>query len=206
MPPISGSTTNPAKQMNQSASVPNISTVTIPKMKKLSEPDQGCFMVISEQCHPGLRLGFPNSAKILAGLAGWIVNRLMQSDAIVDGLQSIFGETEMFSHAVQNVGNVARATEYPGNLFILVPYVPTDDKIVAFQITITVEYVITEILALAGGHVERLKDQPQFKSQKREKYEDFPQIRPSDIRLAVNMDEDLKTCFGGLFKMDSERK
>jgi len=90
---------------------------------------------------------------------------------------------------------------YPGNLFTVVSYIPTDVKVVTFQITAVVEYVITELLALAGGLVERSKDQVEFKSKKREDYGDFPKIRPSDLKQAVQMDPELKNCIGSLFKV-----
>ena len=158
--------------------------------------------MVSESVHPQLRLSFPGTSKILAGLTAWIVNKMFTSVSINDGLEAIFGSTEMLAHASQNVGSMATATEYPGNLFLLMNYIPTEDKVIKFQIAVTVEYIMTEILALAGGVAERLQDQPQFKKdvKDRVKYEDFPTIRPSDVKTAIMEDNDLRAAFGSLFK------
>lgn len=104
-------------------------------------------------------------------------------------------------HAINNVSSVAKATEYPGNMFSLVPYIPISDKVAAFQISAIVEYCCTEILALAGAVCEKLRDQDQFNNDKRASYEDFPQIRPSDIKAAVSQDKELRMAFGELFKV-----
>lgn len=173
-----------------------------PKMRKLTDHDQGCFMIVSEACHPQLRLDFPNSSKILAGLAGWIVNRLMSSATMEEGLVSIFGDGEMLHHAAANVESVAHATSYPGNLVMLVPYIPVEDEVVKWQCTAVVEYVATEVLALAGGVAMNLKDQKQFENDVREEYADFPSIRPSDIKTAVANDAELRAAFGSLFKLE----
>ena len=173
-----------------------------PKMRKLTDQDQGCFMIVSEACHPQLRLDFPNSTKILAGLACWIVNRLMSCSTMEEGLASIFGEGEMHLHASANVSSVADAPSYPGNLVMLVPYIPVSDEVVAWQCTAVVEYVATEVLALAGSVAMQLRDQPQFDCEEREQYKDFPTIRPSDIKTAVANDEELRKAFGALFKLE----
>ncbi|GMH56580.1 hypothetical protein TrST_g9053 [Triparma strigata] len=172
-----------------------------PKMKKMSVEDQGCFMIIAESCHPGQRLAYPNSAKVLAGLTSHIVNRFMEADTVEICLAEIFGEGELLDHAVNNVTAVAKATDYPGNLYTLLKYMPCSDKITTMQIVATIEYVCTEILALAGAISEKLQDQPQWKNDKREVYEDYPAIRPSDLKAAVANDAELKRAFGALFKV-----
>ena len=116
-------------------------------------------------------------------------------------MKEIFGETEMMDHAVNNVSAVCQAKKYPGNLYALLPYIPVSDQMVQWQITVVVEYVITELLALAGAVAVKLQDQDQFKSEARANYEDFPQIRPSDLKTAVKEDADLKNALGGLFKV-----
>jgi hypothetical protein len=63
----------------------------------------------------------------------------MAAPTIQEGLLSMFGECEMLGHALANVGSVVEATEYPGNLYLIVPYVPVEDKIVAWQIVCVVE-------------------------------------------------------------------
>ena len=52
-------------------------------------------MIIAESCHPGQRLAYPNSAKVLAGLTSHIVNRFMEADTVEICLAEIFGEGEV---------------------------------------------------------------------------------------------------------------
>jgi len=170
-------------------------------MRKMTEEDQGCFMLISEAVQPELRLAYPSSSKILAGTVAWIVNKLAQSETMAQGMESLFGETEMLAHAITNVSAVTAAKKYPGNLFPVINYVPVGDKIVQWQITVCVEYIVTELLALAGANAIKVNDQEQFKSEKRGCYEDYPQIRPVDLKAAVKGDADLKVVLGGLFKV-----
>jgi len=162
-------------------------------------------MLVSENVHPDLRLAFPSSCKILAGTVAWLVNKLTSAVSIEHGLKDIFGETEMMDHAVNNVSTigpqVVETGKYPGNLYALIPYVPVSDRVVQWQITVCVEYVITELLAIAGAIANKLQDQPQYKSDARVNYEDFPQIRPSDLKTAVREDGDLKNALGALFKV-----
>jgi len=158
-------------------------------------------MLLLESIHPHLRLAFPNGAKIMAGLAAWIVNKFMEEDTIPAGIVSLLGEGELAHHALNNVQGVAKADKYPGSMFSLVPYIPVSDKVVQHQITAVVEYCCTEILALAGAVCENLKDQEAWNNEAREKYEDFPLIRPSDIKAAVAQDQELKKAFGALFKV-----
>ena len=80
-------------------------------MRKMSPADQACFMIISENCHPQLRLSFPASSKTLSGLTAYIVNTLMNAASIGEGVAEFFGDTEMFSHAMNNVAAVAEAEE-----------------------------------------------------------------------------------------------
>ncbi|GMI41913.1 hypothetical protein TeGR_g11279 [Tetraparma gracilis] len=194
------------KPLSKSASLPAVGGATpaappVPKMRKMSTEDQACFMIISEHVHPQLRLSYPATNKLLAGITAYIVNTLMAAPSIQEGLLSMFGECEMLGHALANVGSVVEATEYPGNLYLIVPYVPVEDKVVAWQIVCVVEYVMTELLALAGGFVEKARDQEEFKTEKRESYEDFPKIRPSDLKAAVTADPELRACIGSLFKV-----
>ena len=158
-------------------------------------------MLLLENIHPHMRLAFPNGAKIMAGLAAWVVNKFMEEETIHEGIASLLGTDELAGHALNNVQSVARADKYPGSMFALVPYIPVSDKTVQFQITAIVEYCCTEILALAGAMSEKLKDQDAWNNETREKYEDFPLIRPSDIKAAVAQDKELKAAFGALFKV-----
>jgi len=176
------SNTKTLPPMTKSASLPAVGgaaplPAAIPKMKKMSVEDQAAFMIISEHVHPQLRLSYPATNKTLSGLTAYVVNTLMAAPSIQEGLVEFFGDTEMLQHAVNNVGAVAEAVDYPGNLHLVVPYIPVDDKIVAFQITCVVEYLITELLALAGGIVMKNKDQPEFKNAKPEVYDEFPKIK-----------------------------
>ncbi|GMI61871.1 hypothetical protein ScalyP_jg9002 [Parmales sp. scaly parma] len=191
------------KVLTESKSVPimHASNNQIPKMRKMTEEHQGCFMLVAETCHPNLRLSFPNSTKILAGTVAWLVNKLCAAPDMETGMKEIFGTTEMMDHAVNNVTSVHMAKKYPGNMFNLLEYIPISDKIWQWQITVCVEYLITELLALAGAVTVKLEDQEQFKSTARVNYEDYPLIRPSDIKTAVQNDEDLKHALGGLFKL-----
>jgi hypothetical protein len=211
MPSVVGSKENKPKQnkepvslpaMSKSASMPAVlGAAGIPKMRKMTVEDQACFMILSEHVHPSLRLQYPAANKTLAGIAAYIVNTLMAADSILEGLEEFFGkDAEMLSHALNNVGSVAEAAEYPGTLFLIVPYIPSDDDIVKMQITAVVEYVSTELLAMAGAVVNQLKDQAAFSNDKREGYDDFPKIRPSDLKKAVEMDPELRGCIGTLFK------
>jgi hypothetical protein len=188
--------------LGASKSVPNLGTTAVAKMRKMTETDQGCFMMVSESVHPQLRLAFPTTSKILSGLTAWIVNLCMASSSINEALVQIFGETEMHAHAAQNVEAVATVSQYPGNLFLLLDYIPAEDMIIKYQIAVVVEYVMTEVLAMAGAAAMRLKDQDQFQivEGERSKYEDFPKIRPSDVKAAILADSDLKAAFGSLFK------
>ncbi|GMH49547.1 hypothetical protein TL16_g00546 [Triparma laevis f. inornata] len=125
----------------------------------------------------------------------------MEADTVEACLAEIFGDGELLDHAISNVTSVAKATNYPGNLYTLLQYIPCSDKVTAMQIVATIEYVCTEILALAGAVSEKLQDQPQWKTDKREVYEDYPTIRPSDLKAAVASDAELKRAFGALFKV-----
>lgn len=158
-------------------------------------------MLLLENIHPHLRLAYPNGAKIMAGLAAWIVNKFMDADSVQEGVVTLLGTGELADHALNNVSAVAKADKYPGCMFALVSYIPVGDKVVQYQITAVVEYCCTEILALAGAVCEKLKDQEAWNNETREKYEDFPQIRPSDIKGAVAQDKELKDAFGALFKV-----
>ena len=159
-------------------------------------------MIISEAIHPNQRLAYPNSAKVLAGLTSHIVNRFMEAETVEGCLHEMFGKGELLDHAINNVTSVAKAAEYPGNLYTLLQYVPIEDKVVTFQIVCVIEYVCTEILAAAGAISQQLQDQPQWKSDApKERYEDFPFIRPSDIKAAVANDLELRAAFGTLFKL-----
>ena len=60
--------------------------------KTIARTPQGCFMIVAEGVHPQLRLAYPNGAKIMAGLAAWIVNRFMEATTIEEGLMDLFGE------------------------------------------------------------------------------------------------------------------
>ncbi|GMH59959.1 hypothetical protein TrRE_jg3521 [Triparma retinervis] len=170
-------------------------------MKKMTPEDQGCFMLLLENIHPHMRLAYPNGAKIMAGLAAWVVNKFMEAETIPEGIVSLLGTEELAAHALNNVQAVAKADKYPGSMFALVPYIPVSDKVVQYQITAIVEYCCTEMLALAGAMCEKLKDQDAWNNETREKYEDYPQIRPSDIKAAVAQDKELKAAFGTLFKL-----
>jgi hypothetical protein len=158
-------------------------------------------MLLLENIHPHMRLAYPNGAKIMAGLAAWVVNKFMEAETIPEGIVSLLGTEELAAHALNNVQAVAKADKYPGSMFALVPYIPVSDKVVQYQITAVVEYCCTEMLALAGAMCEKLKDQDAWNNETREKYEDYPQIRPSDIKAAVAQDKELKAAFGTLFKL-----
>ena len=102
-------------------------------------------MIVSENLHPNQRLAYPNSAKVLAGLSSHIVNRFMEADSVEECLRDMFGDGELLDHAINNVTSVAKAKDYPGNLYTLLQYIPVDDKVVTFQVVAVVEYVCTEV-------------------------------------------------------------
>ena len=59
-------------------------------MRKMTEQDQGCFMLISENVHPNLRLAFPSSSKILSGTVAWIVNKLAGAKTVSGNANNFF--------------------------------------------------------------------------------------------------------------------
>jgi hypothetical protein len=171
------------------------------KMKKLTPEEQGIFMIVAETVHPNLRLGFPSSARVLASISAYIVNSMMKARSIEEGINSLFENSqEMRTHVFHNVTAVL-AKEYPGRLADFVKFIPVADALTRHQCTAIVEYVFTELLTFAGHIAELKKDQPQYQIENKTSYEDFPQIRPCDMREAVESDDELRGLLGGLFKI-----